>query len=189
MELQKICDKIISDAQLEADKISSQAKEHAAEIITKQDLQNQDIAVELQNKAKNSGKDIYDRIISAAHLNESKRMLAKKRELLDVTFQKALTELHNMSEEDFRAFVKKVSENISENAIFVFAAEFKDKITNEFLKSVNPLFSLSDKTVESGFAVHLEKSYLNFDFSDILERLSREKDTEIANILFDEAGV
>lgn len=185
MELNKICDRIINDAKLEAEGIINNAKEKAIQIINNE-TQNQIAKGEdIRLKSKKNAQSVFERIISNAGFNANQNILIAKRKLIEKAFSNVLQKLNSLSKEELEAFIRVKSEGISGKAIFLFDNNLTNKVSDEFLKSLNPEFSLSKEHCENGFKILQDKTELNFNFSEIVDRLKEEYDTVAANALFD----
>ena len=94
MELSKICEKIITDADSEASKIVEEANRKSIELINSASQNNKKKAMELESTAPSVAKEIYEKLVSDANIKAKKEILAAKRELLDEVFKKALLNLY-----------------------------------------------------------------------------------------------
>jgi vacuolar-type H+-ATPase subunit E/Vma4 len=185
MELNKICDRIINDAKLEAEGIINDAKEKAIQIINDETQNQIDKGEEIKQKGKKNAQNIFERSVSNASFHANQSILIAKRKLIEKVFSKVLQKLNNLSKEELEAFIRMKTEGIYGKAIFIFDNNLTNKISDEFLKSINPEFSLSKEHCENGFKIVQEKTELNFDFSEMVDRLKEEYDTVVANALFD----
>lgn len=186
MELNKICEKITEDARASADEITEAAERKAAELIKSADVKIEKDAQKITEKAPALARETYEKLISDASLLAKKQILAKKRELISSAFTDALDRLESLSADDYKKLLCKKGKEIKEKAEVEIAEKYKSDITDEFLKSVNPLLSKSEKTIDSGFCFVTGNSRFSCDFSETLERISEERAAEIASVLFSE---
>lgn len=184
MELSKLCEKIIDDAKVQAAGIIEDANRKSVELINSASEKNRKKAEKIKESAPASAKEKYDRIVSDASLAAKKEILAGKRKLVNLAFEKALEKLENLSSDEYKALLSEKGKDIPDNAEVEIAGKYSEDITDEFLKSVNPLLSKSEKTVSGGFNFVMKNSRLNYNFSEIAGRVMEEKDTDVASILF-----
>lgn len=184
MELSKICEKIIDDAKAEASEIVEEANRKSIELINSASQNNKKKADEIIKSAPFVAKEIYEKLVSDANINSKKEILAAKRELLDDIFKKALSNLENLSLDEYKALISEKAKTLSEKTLLEVEKKFWKDITDDFLKSVNPLLSKSENYAKSGFNFVMENSYLNYDFSEIISHIREEKDSQVALVLF-----
>ena len=184
MELNKICEKIINDAKVQAAGIIEDANRKSQTVISEASEKHREKAEKIKANAPLIAKETYDKMISDATLLAKKEILAGKRRLLNSVFEEALIKLRNLSSEEYKALLSVKGKAITENAEVETEKRYEKDITDEFLKSVNPLLSKSKTNAESGFNFVMESSRLNCDFSETVSRILEEKDSELASILF-----
>jgi V/A-type H+-transporting ATPase subunit E len=185
MELNKICDQIINDATVEANGIMNRAKEKAVEIVNEETNKQTEIGETIKIKSKKTAQELFERMVSNANVTANKNVLIAKRGLIDIAFDKVLEKLNNLTEAEFRAFLKTKAKGITGKATFLFDKNLTNKVTDEFLKTLSPDFSLSKEHFENGFKIVQAGTELNFNFVEIIHRLKEENDTAVAHILFD----
>lgn len=184
MELNELCEKIIKDASAQASEITQSADKKALELIAAADKKNNEKADALKSKASLKAKDVYDRMISSAKLENSRNLLHAKRELIEEAFQKALLKLENLSLEEYKAFITEKIKDINEPAELAVNKKYDKDIDDEFIKSVNKNITKSKFAVQSGFKITMASSCLNYDFKELTEELKTEKDSEVSSLLF-----
>ena len=184
MELTKICEKIIDDANVQAAGIIEEANRKSIELINSASESNLKKAQQIKDSASFMAKEVYEKLMSDANIQSKKRLLAEKRTLVDEVFKKALSNLCNLTSEEYKALISQKAKSLSEKTLIEVEKKFSSDITNEFLKSVNPLLEKSDKFAVSGFNFVMENSRLNYDFSETISRIKEDKDSDVALILF-----
>lgn len=184
MELSKLCEKIINDANLKAAEIANEADKKSLELISAADKKHNEKAEKIKAKAALTAKDAYDRIVSAANLSSGRKILETKRMLINEAFEKALLKLENMTVEEYKGFISEKAKDISETASVEIAAKYADSVSDEFIHSINPKLTKSKNTVESGFNIVMDKSSLNYNFKEIIKQIAEERDSEVSSLLF-----
>lgn len=184
MELEKLCEKIISDSQLKASQIIDEANKKATQLIESAEKKYIEKNKKSEEKSVLKAKEVHDKIVSDAHLNVKKALLLKKRELISDAFKTAENILLNLPFSEYMKYLSKKAEKINEKAEVMVIKQFSDKITDKALKEINPLLSKSEKNAEFGFSFIFHNSCLNYDFKEMINRLMKEKDSEVSSILF-----
>jgi len=184
MELTKICEKIIDDARVQAAGIIEEANRKSMELINAATEENSRKAQQIKAGAPALAKEVYDKLISDANSLTKKEILAVKRELIDSAFKKALSNLENLSLEEYKALILEKAKDVSEKTQIEVEKKYAKDITDAFIKSINPLLSKSQSLAESGFNLVMESSRLNYNFSETISRIKEEKDSDVASILF-----
>ena len=184
MELKKICEKIIDDANIKAAGITEEANRNALELINSADKKHNEKAEKIRANAPLISKEIFDRILSDATLAAKKEILSEKRVLIASAFKKAEEKLENLSLEEYKSLLTAKAKEITAPAEVEILKKYSKDIKDEFLKSVNPLLSKSKNNAASGFNFVFESSRLNYNFSEAVSRIMEEKDSDVASILF-----
>lgn len=184
MELTKICEKIIDDANAQAAGIIEEANRKSIELINSASENSLKKAQQIKDSAPTLAKEVYDKLISDASIMAKKEILSEKRALLDDIFKKALSNLENLSLDEYKALISQKAKPLSEKTLIEVEKKFSSQITDEFLKSVNPLLKKSENFAVSGFNFVMESSRLNYNFSETISRIMEEKDSDVALILF-----
>lgn len=126
MGKQEIIDRILSDAESEAQAIIAEAQRSADETIS---AANAKIAAERAETEAEIAL-ISERVASgraaAARLDSAKILLAEKRRVIDEIYSRALERLLSLGEKDYLKIVEKmIAENAEEGDLIVLSADFK----------------------------------------------------------------
>ena len=89
MSLEKITDKILSEAKAESEKIIDEAKAEAEKIRSEADEKIREILEDAENRGQSEREKIIDGRNSVINVDIRKLMLAKRQEVLQETFKKA----------------------------------------------------------------------------------------------------
>ena len=112
--IDNIIQRILDDAQAEADATLAQAREEADAIRRKYDQQIQKETPEILLKGTADAEQRKARVESAADLRNRQRLLAAKQELLDEAFRLALEKLCALPEEEYTALLVQLAAKAAE---------------------------------------------------------------------------
>ena len=120
--IEKITQRIASDAQAEIDRILGDARDEAARITANYRAQADAEAQELADKNERAAAEQEERLISAAQMKASRLQLAAKQEMVEKAYIQALDKLCALPEEQYVAILAdllvKASSNGKEEAVF-----------------------------------------------------------------------
>ncbi|MGD9110355.1 MAG: V-type ATP synthase subunit E family protein, partial [Phycisphaerales bacterium] len=168
MEASAVIEKILADANAEAQNIKAEAeKKQAAE---QKDLESQleQFKKETLELSQNAAKDKKDQMLAAARMDIAKKYLAEKAKLLDEVFSKAKEQLLKMPDEQYQQLMKKLMLKAVETGDEEVIIDAKEKrIDHELIKDVNrelgPGFkgnlrlSEENQPIEAGFILRRGK--------------------------------
>ncbi len=196
MALTNIVDKILSDANSEANEILAKSKEDANLIL---------------NEAKDKGAKIKEEILSKARQEASKRvksadisydlqlknaLLQEKQNMLDEVFESAKKALIELDDDKYQEFARKVLVGViaKGDEEIIFSLHDKDRIDSKFISSVNKelvklgregkLTIAFDKKVDSGFIVKAQRVQIDCTLDTIVKMIRDEVQEELIKILF-----
>ena len=190
MALKDIEEKIISDAEAEADTIISEAKVKAKEILKKADEEGRSFLEKLLSDAKVSASKEIERGVSLARLSARDKLLSLKTRLISEVFEDSIKALRNLSKSDYEAAVLKILALIGPlpAKVNVICAKGREKETEEVIKKTKPKteFAFSKKTFDGagGFILSTDEIQINGSFEKLVEELKKENEPEIIRILF-----
>lgn len=120
--IEKITQRIASDAQAEVDRILGDARDEASRIAATYRVQADEEAAELAAKNEKAAAEREERLISAAQMEARKIQLAAKQEMLEKAYVLALDKLCAMPEEQYVTVLAdllvQASSNGREEAVF-----------------------------------------------------------------------
>lgn len=195
MEARQVIDKILADANAEAEKIKAQANE-------KQEADQKDLEAQLEQfkketseLAKKAAEDKKEQMLAAARMDISKQHLAEKTKLLDEVFSKAKEQVLKMPDEQYRQLMKKLLLKAVETGDEEVIIDGEEKrIDHELIKEVNrelgPGFKgnlrLSEEKlpIEAGFILRRGKIKNNVSLSVLLQTAREESEADLAKELF-----
>jgi V/A-type H+-transporting ATPase subunit E len=158
MAIKDIKAKIISDAEIEANKIINEATNKAKEIKEEAEKEARDIKSKILKRINQEILFKKGKIITEANLEAKKTILLEKIKIIDETFNKALENIMNLDDEPYRNFIKKIIlDNIDKGDETIFISTLdKDRITKDFIQEIN--YNLEAKSKKGN--INLSSSYL-----------------------------
>jgi len=136
MSLEKILEKIIDDAQTEADKIILESQKKAAEIKEKAQKEAYDLAEALVKEAERQGHLEASRIITKARLEKKINTLSRKKELIEEVLEKAFQRGAKGKEMLKRKIITKEGESEEPYDEEKLKEELRSKLENEILEAL-----------------------------------------------------
>ncbi len=195
MEAQQVTDKILADANAEADHIKQQAKDKGAAEQATFDEQLQEYKEQSRVLAQKAGEDKKSHLLAAARMDIAKQQLAEKAAILDEVFNQSHSEMLKLSDEDYKKLCNKLMLAAVETGDEEVIVDENDKrIDQDFIKSINrelgPGFkgnlrlSNQKRPIEGGFLLRRGKITTNVSFDVLLSQARNNLEIELANDLF-----
>jgi V/A-type H+-transporting ATPase subunit E len=197
MEAGQVVEKILADANAEADKIRKEAEEKEAAEKAKLTEQLDEYQKQTEILAKKAGEDEKSHILAAARMDIAKEFLAEKRKILDEVFEQAHQQLQNLPDEEYRALIKKLVLDAVETGDEEVVIDTNEKrIDREFIKKINSELGSSKKgdlklsdqkqDIGAGFILKRGKIKTNVSIDVLLDQARKELEIELAKELFSE---
>jgi len=197
MEAGQVVEKILADANAEADKIKKEAEEKEAAEQAKLNEQLDEYKKQTEILAKKAGEDEKSHILAAARMNIAKQFLAEKRKILDEVFEQARQQLQNLPVEEYRALIKKlILDAVETGDEEVVIDTNENRIDHEFIKKINSKpgsgkkgdLKLSDQKqdIGAGFILKRGKIKTNVSIGVLLDQARKELEIDLAKELFSE---
>ncbi len=190
--LEKITERIAADAQAQADDITAQAKAQAAEIVA--DYQARaDAFVEAERaKAAEQAAQTAQRAEAAGILEGRKWVLGAKQQLLEDTFDLALTKLRALPKEEYTALLTKLLVRAGQSGGEVMfnqtdrAQVGKAVVTaaNEAMKDGCLTLSEETRDIQGGFVLKSGLVELNCALETLVEQEKEAMSVSVATHLF-----
>ncbi|MCM1990619.1 V-type ATP synthase subunit E [Oceanirhabdus seepicola] len=195
--LEKLTNKIVEEAKIEADRILKEAEEEKSKLISSMEKKGNKEKELILEKAKREAELRRGRVVSNAKLKIRNDKLEAKQGILDKVFEKSVMELNLLDGKSKIEFIKKTINEIdlagdeeiilSNDIIEVFEKEHLEEM-NEKLKSSGKKGELKvckeDRNLKGGFIISKNGIELNWSFQAIVENLREELESEILAILF-----
>ena len=190
--IEKITQRIASDAQAEVDRILGDARDEAARITANYRAQADAEAQELADKNERAAAEQEERLISAAQMKASRLQLAAKQEMVEKAYIQALDKLCAMPKEQYVDVLAKLlveaSSNGKEEA--VFSKEDRERVGKAAVAKANELsgkqLRLSEETqpIRGGFILKDKNVEVNCTFETLVRLQKAETAGAVVKKLF-----
>ena len=190
--IEKITQRIASDAQAEIDRILGDARDEAARITANYRAQADAEAQELADKNERAAAEQEERLISAAQMKASRLQLAAKQEMVEKAYIQALDKLCAMPKEQYVDVLAKLlveaSSNGKEEA--VFSKEDREQVGKAAVEKANQLsgkqLRLSEETqpIRGGFILKDKNVEVNCTFETLVRLQKAETAGAVVKTLF-----
>ena len=190
--IEKITQRIASDAQAEVDRILGDARDEAGRIAANYRAQADAEAAELAAKNEKAAAEREERLVSATQMEARKVQLAAKQEMVEKAYIQALDKLCALPEEQYVAILAdllvKASSNGKEEA--VFSPEDRERVGEAAVAKANELsgkqLRLSEETqpIRGGFILKDKNVEVNCTFETLVRLQKAETAGAVAQKLF-----
>lgn len=194
-----IKERIIEDANQEADRIIEDGRAKADELIDEKKREAQKIREKILKKNTEQGGEQRRRMLSAAHMDIKKRELEVKLELIDDAFSHVLEKVEAMSDQEYDDFIFKMllGSSLKGDEEIIFPKEpgripdrgIIDRL-NASLESAGKMGNIKtsdrDGDFRFGFIISSEGVEMNNSLEAILAILRDEIEPKVATILFED---
>ena len=190
--IEKITQRIASEAQAEIDRILGDARDEADRIAESYRAQADGEAAELNARNEKNAAEREERLVSAAQMEARKVLLAAKQEMVEKAYIQALDKLCAMPEEQYVAVLAgllvKASSNGKEEA--VFSKEDRERVGKAAVAKANELsgkqLRLSEETqpIRGGFILKDKNVEVNCTFETLVRLQKAETAGAVVKTLF-----
>ncbi|HUV25048.1 MAG TPA: V-type ATP synthase subunit E family protein [Methanomassiliicoccales archaeon] len=184
MALDKVVKDIIDSARREADALIERAEEEKKAILGESEEQISKMRKAQEKDLEDTLKRLRRQEISSAELEAKKIVLNKKKEILDRTFEEALSELSAMPSNDkARVYRKSID---AAKAAFPRPKVFCPRGDSGLLNGIQGLAAVNEMDIEAGLILENEDGSVRLDyrFKTILEGIWEQELKEVSEILF-----
>lgn len=196
MDAEQVVAKILSQAQVEADKITGEAKEKFAAEESRQNESLAEYAKETEVLAAEAGEDKKARMLAGARMQLAKEHLAAKREILDDVFKSAKQQVKSLSDGEYVELMSKLMQKSCETGDEeIIVSKNEKRIDTNVIKQVNrklgPGFKgnlrLSNDTadIEGGFILKRGNIQTNVSIDVLVGQVRSEIEMDLAGELFE----
>ena len=190
--IEKITQRIESDAQAEIDRILGEARDEAARITASYRAQADAEARDLEAKNERAAAEQEERLVSAAQMKARKHQLAAKQEMVEKAYIQALDKLCAMPQEQYVSVLANLlveaSSNGKEEA--VFSKEDRERVGKAAVEKANQLsgkqLRLSEETqpIRGGFILKDKNVEVNCTFETLVRLQKAETAGAVVKTLF-----
>ncbi|MHC4622902.1 MAG: V-type ATP synthase subunit E [Planctomycetota bacterium] len=195
MEAGQVTEKILADANAEAEKIRKEAEEKQADEQGRFDEQLREYKSQTQALAKRAAQDRKLHILASARMDIAKEFLAEKRKILDEVFDQARGRLQNLPDDDYRRLCSKLMQAAVETGDEEVIVDKNEKrIDQDFIKQINRelgpgykgnlRLSRQKQDLGGGFILKRGKIKNNVSLEVLLALARKELEIELAKELF-----
>ena len=188
MGKQDIIDRILSDAQAEADAIINAAYDKAARVLADAEAYAKKETAETEQECSAFANDLMEKKSAAARLECAKIALAEKRKVLDYIYAVALARLKTRAKEEGAAFYAKLLEQYAEDGDVVYFSEDFDIADSVALLPVfqkkNLQVAKERAKIDGGMMLVGEKADKDVSFAALIQRDKEAHLAEIAAEIF-----
>ena len=190
--IEKITQRIASDAQAEVDRILGDAREEAARITANYREQADAEAQELDAKNERAAAEQEERLISAAQMKASRFLLAAQQEMVEKAYIQALDKLCALPKEQYVDVLAKllVEASSSGKEEAVFSKEDREQVGKAAVEKANQLsgkqLRLSEETqsIRGGFILKDKNVEVNCTFETLVRLQKAETAGAVVKTLF-----
>ena len=190
--IEKITQRIESDAQAEIDRILGEARDEAARITASYRAQADAEARDLEAKNERAAAEQEERLISAAQMKASRLQLAAKQEMVEKAYIQALDKLCAMPQEQYVAVLANLLVEASSNGReeAVFSKEDREQVGKAAVEKANQIsgkqLRLSEETqpIRGGFILKDKNVEVNCTFETLVRLQKAETAGAVVKKLF-----
>ena len=195
MDATEVVEKILSDAEAQAQKIKKEAGEKAAAEQSQLSGQLDEYKKQTEILAQKADEEKRGHILAAARMEIAKEYLAEKRKILDGVFTRAQSQLLKLPDEDYRKIMTRLildAVETGDEEVIIDSSE--TRIDHEFIKQINrelgPGYKgnlrLSDErqNIGAGFILRRGKIKNNASLEVLLTGARKQLEIKLAKELF-----
>ena len=190
--IEKITQRIESDAQAEIDRILGEARDEAARITASYRAQADAEARDLEAKNERAAAEQEERLVNAAQMKARKVQLAAKQEMVEKAYIQALDKLCAMPQEQYVAVLANLLVEASSNGReeAVFSKEDREQVGKAAVEKANQIsgkqLRLSEETqpIRGGFILKDKNVEVNCTFETLVRLQKAETAGAVVKTLF-----
>lgn len=196
MNAEQVVQKILAEANAEAEKIISDAKAKVAEKGAHLDAEIAEFDMKSEGFAKEAAEDKFQRVLANARMTNAKQVLTAKVAILDEVFDKAKTTINQLPDDQYlllmTTLLKKAIETGDEEVIIgknetriddKFISQFNKQLSSGGTKS-NLRLSAERAGIAGGFILSRGKVQVNASTDVMMDTLRESMSIELAEELF-----
>ena len=197
MEAEQVVQKILADAQAEAERIAAEADRKEAAEQAKLNEQLAQYRKQTESLAKKAGEDEESHILAAARMDMARQLLAEKRKILDEVFEQARRQMMELPDDPYRHLCTKLMLQVIETGDEEVVVDKNERrINHDLINQVNRQLGpnrkgavkLSDERhdIGAGFILRRGKVKTNVSLEVLLDQARKELEIELARQLFED---
>lgn len=196
MNVSEVINKIIADGEAKVTEIAEKGKKELASLNAAYASELEKYNQESQRLAKKAADDARLRILATARMDASKAILLAKHTALESVFDKALQDLINMDDDEYKKFIQAMIKSSIETGDETLVIGINEKrIDDNFVKQINRelgtgfqgniLLSRERADISGGFILKRGDISVNVSLEVLMQIAREELETKIAVKLFD----
>jgi V/A-type H+-transporting ATPase subunit E len=195
MSANEVTEKILTEAQAQADKIKQQAEEKASQERQKLRTEMDSFDEQTSQLASKAAEEVKAQVLAQARMEIAKKSLQARNDILEQTFAAAAEKIKNMDAQNYQQLMEKLliaSVNTGDEEIVIdknekrIDAAFVERLNAKLAQSSKGNLKLSASRADIGAGFILQKGRIRVNGSlKVLLEAAREKiQTELASELF-----
>jgi len=195
MDSKQVTEKILSEAQSQADKIKEQADEKVRQERQKLQTELDNFNEETRRLVKQALEEAKSRTLAWARMEIAKKLLRTRKDLLDETFAAAAEKIKNMSAKDYQQLMEKLilsAVNTGDEEIIIdknekrIDAAFVERLNAKLSQNSRGNLKIADSKadIEAGFILQKGRARVNGSLAVLLAAAKEKLETELAAQLF-----
>lgn len=195
MNAEQVVQKILAEANAEAEKIVSEAQAKASDQGTELDAEIAEFDTRSAQLAKEAAEDKLQRMLAGARMSNAKQTLAAKVAILDSVFEKAKAAVRQLPDDQYLSLmtglIKKAVETGDEEVVI---GKDETRIDDTFISKVNQTLGSGFKgnlrlsaeraDIAGGFILSRGKVQVNASTDVMIDALRESMEMELSQILF-----
>ena len=195
--IETITARILQDNEAEIRKLTEQSQAQAAEIEARYAAEATALSEEILRKGKRAAEDRRERLSGAAQIEIKKNVLAMKQSLLEQAFQRALSILTSLPEDEYVALLVNlaVSNTRTGQEQLIFSQVDRTRYGKKVVTAANSRLEQADRTakltlsetvrsMKGGLILRDGQIEVNCTFETILRLMRRDSAHQVAALLF-----
>jgi vacuolar-type H+-ATPase subunit E/Vma4 len=195
MDSKQVTEKILSEAQSQADKIKEQADEKVRQERQKLQTELDNFNEETRRLVKQALEEAKSRTLAWARMEIAKKLLRTRKDLLDETFAAAAEKIKNMSAKDYQQLMEKLilsAVNTGDEEIIIdknekrIDAAFVERLNAKLSQNSRGNLKIADSKayIEAGFILQKGRARVNGSLAVLLAAAKEKLEAELAAQLF-----
>ncbi|NLX70481.1 MAG: hypothetical protein GX024_06245 [Clostridiales bacterium] len=195
--IEKIKQRILEEAQNEADEIIKAAQEKAQGVKEAKEAEAGRLKKQLTKENMELAREHKRRMLTAAHLEMRKKVLAAKQEIMNEVFNGVIERIQDMPDDEYREIIASALLDLPlrGDEEVVFSVYDEHRLDQTFLDQVNELLNnqgikgqlklAPDRAqFKAGFVIRTRGMEINNSFESVVNTLRAEMEPQVAGVLF-----
>ncbi|AUG56229.1 V-type ATP synthase subunit E [Acetivibrio saccincola] len=195
--INKIKERILEEARLQAEETVKRAEEEASEIINSAKKEAEELKKQIIDKANSEALEVKKRLKAGAELEARKQRLQAKQEVVEEAFSQAIKKLNSLPDDQYFSIIVDLIVNSASNdsGEIILSGRDKERLPSDFEEKVNKNlsskrssgnFTLSDETrdINGGFILKMGNVEINNSFDAIIRMKRNEIEADVIASLF-----